>query len=353
MTGSLRQTGRRGWPGSCGVLPMLVMMLLLTGCGEGEPGGDSATAEPSGAQRVVATIWPLADVTRQLLPEAVAVDVLLPPGRSPHGFELTPEQMRRLGRAGLLVSVGLSVDTWADDAADRVGGALARWRMAEAALDHAPHAAASASHQGEHGDHGHDHGHNHDHQSPETDSEKHAHDHDHGGVDPHLWLDPVLMRRAAGDLSQHLIERFPEHEQAITRRTADYLQQLRTLDAEYRQRLGAVDQPRIATFHSAFDRLAERYGVEVVATLMPFEPTGEVQLSRIEQVQQIIAAHDLKALFIEPQFADNAARIIQRNTQVDLILLDPIGDPDDAQRDSYLKMMRFNLEQLLRGLSRP
>lgn len=302
----------------------LVPMFLL-GCGGGGDGSREA-----GSDRVAVTIWPLADVTRQLLPEAIEVVTLLPPGQSPHGFELTPRQVQALSGADIMIAVGLSIDPWADEAVERVGADVTRWHMAEALAirddsDHAGH---------DHAHHDHDHGHHH-----------------HGSVNPHLWLDPVLMRLAVDDLHVRLMAEYPEHADAIAERTAAYIEQLESLDTTYRSRLQGIEEPRIATFHDAFDLLAERYGIEVVATLMPFDPVGEVQLARIEAVREAVRQHELTALFIEPQFSDTAAKIIRENTGVELILLDPIGDPNEPQRDSYLKMMQFNLDQLVRGLT--
>src|SRR5262245_9071809 len=51
-------------------------------------------ASPAAATvRVVATIFPLADIVRQIGNGAVDVATLLPPGASPHSFEPTPAQM--------------------------------------------------------------------------------------------------------------------------------------------------------------------------------------------------------------------------------------------------------------------
>src|SRR5512139_561685 len=107
------------------------------------------------AVRVVATIFPLADVVRQVGGDEVEVVTLLPPGASPHTFEPTPEQARQVATARVFVDVGAGLDGWA-----------ARLRAARTEPLIVVTATAGVT----------------------------LLDGDHHGGDPHVWLDPVLVR---------------------------------------------------------------------------------------------------------------------------------------------------------------
>src|SRR5512140_3951769 len=72
------------------------------------------SARAEAVVRVVATIFPIADLVRQIGGDAVDVITLLPPGASPHTFEPTPAQMREVAGARLFVRVGAGLDTWTE-----------------------------------------------------------------------------------------------------------------------------------------------------------------------------------------------------------------------------------------------
>jgi len=76
-------------------LPVLFVLLVAAfaggGCWRSTSGPDAAVgAEPEGHLRVVATIFPLADLARNIAGDAVEVACLLPVGASPHTFEPRP-----------------------------------------------------------------------------------------------------------------------------------------------------------------------------------------------------------------------------------------------------------------------
>src|SRR6266498_2183931 len=64
--------------------------------------------------KVVATIFPLADIVRQIGGNRVKVTALLTAGMSEHTFEPTTAQIRQVAAAVLYVRVGAGMDTWGD-----------------------------------------------------------------------------------------------------------------------------------------------------------------------------------------------------------------------------------------------
>lgn len=85
------------------LVALLALALLVAGCNT-KP---SSPAAGTGAKiKVAATIMPLADMVSQIGGNRVQVITLLPPGSSPHTFEITAPQMKDLAGATLLVQVG-------------------------------------------------------------------------------------------------------------------------------------------------------------------------------------------------------------------------------------------------------
>ena len=151
---------------------MARVILILVGA-VGCTGEGGFSAEPDNRTlNVVATIFPLSDLIGELGGDRAAVSYLLPAGASPHTFEPTVEQTRLLTRADLFVYVGAGLDNWALQMAEAAGTALTVLELAEQvellSAERDPLGGETPGAEGR--------------------------EHDHGAVDPHIWLDPLLVR---------------------------------------------------------------------------------------------------------------------------------------------------------------
>lgn len=308
---------RNQWPA------VVLVAALLTGSVACE---DVGRDEVAASRPIVAvSIFPLADLVGQMVGDRAEVVTLLPPGMSPHGYETRPGQARKIARAKLMVTVGLHVDDWATRAAEAVGGDVPVFVFADAVGIDGGEAHAD---RGRHDEHG------------------------HGMVNPHLWLDPVLVKRMVPALAGALVEALPEHAAAIEANAEELDGALADLDAEFERRLAPLHDAEMITYHSAFDLLAERYGLTVAATLTPVESPGDLTSGRLAEVIRLIRDHEVRSVFTEPQFPAERAAAIQRETGVEVLVLDPLGDPNQPGRDGYFALMRYNLDTLLKGLGR-
>jgi ABC-type Zn uptake system ZnuABC Zn-binding protein ZnuA len=333
------------------ISPFLVLIasaLVGPGCGE-------QSSHPSARQKpvIVASIFPLADLTHQLVGDEFEIVTLLPPGSSPHGFELTPDRLRALHRASAVVVVGLDLDRWAQAGAQLAGPNVPLLRFSDlVGID--PHLSAAGTDEHDADEHAETVADEH----AETVADEHAdhdpgeHAHDHAGPNPHLWLDPVLTIHFVEQLRSRFIDLFPEHRERLEQRTETLLASLRQIDAECRQQLSAVPNKQLVTFHNAFDLFAQRYGLQVVAHLTQVElsPGGEVTPSHLVEAIDAIRRYQLKAVYAEPQFPDAAVQAIVDSTGVIMLRLDPLeGGTFGTQ--AYQKMLRSNLAVLVRGQS--
>lgn len=297
---------------------------------------ESAGHDDSAAQRptVVATIFPLAQLTEQLVGDAAEVVCLVPPGVTPHGYEMTFEQTRAVHHARLLFTVGLGFDDWALRAAQAQKRTGATFVFA----DHVdPDVPASPSRD--------------DHAAAEHDVHDDTHDHD--GVDPHLWLDPHLVRRMLPLLAKAITDALndPAAADAIGANLAQLDARLAELDHEAAESLAAYEGRRIVTFHRAFDRLLTRYGLAPAVTLKPIAGPTEVTPARLTDVIDVMRRERVRVLFTEPQFPADAVRLIADQTGATVLVLDPLGSPHLAGRATYIDMMQYNLRTLTEGLA--
>ncbi len=280
---------------------------VLTACGQG-----SATAPEAenGRLLVAASIPPIADMVRQVGGERVEVLTMVPPGASPHTYEPTPEQMRRLTQAKVLFLNGVGLEFWADKAVEAAGN---------------PDLKVVTLSEG----------------MPLLQS-----DHNAAG-NPHLWLSPQRAMTYVERIRDALIAADPEGEATYRANAQAYLAQLQQLDEDIRTAVEGFQSREMVTFHAAWAYFIQDYGLHQAAVLEA-TPGKEPSAAEVAQIVETIKATGAPAVFAEPQFPPRAAEVIAAEAGVQVLNLDPLGGM--PPRETYLELMRWNLAQLEKGL---
>jgi zinc transport system substrate-binding protein len=295
--------------------------------------------------KVVVTIAPLKGLVEPLLPEGSSVKVLMQPGKSEHGYEFTPADLAAVANADLVVYVGLGLDAKVEAARKKQG--LQPWRSI--CFADVVGVKAAAEHDGEDTD-DHDSKGGHDH-----------HEHGPGYVDPHLWLDPVLVEKLVPVLESSVhnavevsttggrgvgVDLEALHKESLRADAAakDLCDRIRAVDKEWTDRLAPLKGRSVVTHHNAFSRPAARYGFKVAAVIREFE-TSDPSPGDIARVVEAIRKENVKTIFVEPQFNAAAAERIASTAGVRIGHLDPLGAGD------WFKLMKTNLDALVNGLS--
>lgn len=310
-----------------GVCLAALLGLLVPACGR----SDGRAERRAGPMRVVVTLAPLAGLVRPLLPTDAEVTILVPPGRSEHGYEPTVSDAAALADADLAVLVGMGLE----------GPVDSYLRRYPRPYRHEARLGVLLGLEDPHGLHHHD---DHDHEHGDgTDRHGHA----HGPVDPHVWLDPVLVRDALPEIAR-LVEASlskvdPAEGARVQERLASLLARVEATDRAYRETLAPVAGRSIVTHHAAFGRLAERYGLRVVEVVRPMEG-AEPAPAQIAAVIEAIRREDVRAIFVEPQFDRRGAELIAKQAGVAVGTLDPLGEGD------WFEMMGANLRELVAHL---
>jgi len=252
----------------------------------------------------VASIQPLELLLRELGGTRVAVATLLPPGASPHTFEPLPGDVARLARARGFLRLGGGLDDWAERLAAAAPRALETLVLLGAAES----------------------------------------------SDPHVWLDPLLVRDAlVPRLEGWLAALDPAGRADGARRAQAFRASLTALDGEIREILAGAPGRSYVAFHNAWRHFARRYGLEEVAVVEEFageEPTPR-ELARLVRAAQRAG---VAAILVEPQLPARVAETLAREFGAGTVLVDPLGDPRDPERDSYAELLRFDARAFARAL---
>lgn len=298
---------------------------LLSGCG-------AITGAETQEREVVASFYPLAWVTERVAGDDWTITNLTTPGGEPHDLELSISATADLTEAALVVYLD-GFQPAVDDAVDtNVDGTTLD---AAAVVELRP----VEEHEGE--------GHAEDVPGDERSEEEHAEDdgHDHGDLDPHFWLDPLLMADLTGAVAEELADLDPEHAETYRANAADLVADLEQLDAAYADGLDNCERDLVVVSHDAFGYLA-RYGLhlEPIAGLSPdAEPTP----AALAALADLIQAEGLTTVFSERLASPALAETLATDLGVEVAVLDPLeGLTDGTEDEDYLSLMQQNLSAL-------
>ena len=268
-------------------LPLLVLLL--------------GTGTARAALPVAVSIPPQAYFAEAIGGDHVEVQVMVPANAEPVTYEPTPRQMTALSRAELYFATGVPFEkAWLPrfrnaNADMKVVDTTARIQRRAMAADH---------------DHGHGAG---DDATPAQNA-----------LDPHVWLSPPLVRLQAESIRDALIAADPEHAGDYHRGFRRFAEQIHQLDRGILDALTDIDPAarRFLVFHPAFGYFADSYGLEQVAIEAEGKEPGPRELARIINQAR---TDGLRVIFIEPQFAQSAARTIAREIGGEVLTLDPLA----------------------------
>ena len=85
--------------------------------------GKAPLVAETGTLTVAGTIYPLYDMARNVAGDQAVVELVLPPGASPHLFEFSPRQLQELQNVKAVFAIGHGLDNWATQITNVVKGA--------------------------------------------------------------------------------------------------------------------------------------------------------------------------------------------------------------------------------------
>jgi zinc transport system substrate-binding protein len=273
------------------LLPVLAVALAapLSGCGAGA--GD-------GRPTVVASFYPLEYVTEQLAGDHVRVVDLTAPGVEPHDLELTPRQVAEVADADLVVyeaKLQPAVDSAvAENAKDK-------------GLDVAPEVDLTEG-------------------------------------NPHFWLDPLRLAKAAEAVEKRLAEVDPAHADEFATNLTTLRQVLTGIDHDFTTGLADCERDVIVTSHDAFGYWS-RYGVrsEPIAGL---SPDSEPSAAHLDQLRTLIEEDHITTVFSETLASPKMADVLSGDLGLTSAVLDPIEGIAKGRSADYASIMRSNLAAL-------
>lgn len=267
---------------------------------------------------VVASFYPLYEFASRIGGDRVQVSSLVPAGIEPHDWEPTPQDRLRVQSASMLVINGAGFESWADD------------MEANVVVD------TSEGMELEH--------------EEEIGEDEHGHE---GGVNPHIWLDPVLAKHQVEKIRDAMITADPENADYYNQNAVEFIAELDQLDAFARLELGECEKSDFIAFHDAFVHFAERYGL-TQHSIHGVSPEGEILPQRMPEMIGLANELGIDVIYsedlVDSRLADTIAGEIPGGR---VLVLSPIEGIDKEEQEAgigYIDKMRENVVNLKVGL---
>ncbi len=243
------------------------------------------------------SILPQAYFLERVGGQHVTMEVLVGEGQSPATYEPSPQQMARLSSAKIYFAIGVPFEK----------NILKKIRQSRKELVVIETQKGVAYRYLE--------GHRHDQDA------KGAEGH-HRIPDPHIWMDPNLVKVQATNIRDALCKLDPANARDYSRNLQSFISDLDQTDKRIRAALAPVKGKSMYVFHPAFGYFADSYGLRQIPIEIEGKEPGAKQLSGIIEKAK---KDEVRVIFVQPQFSRKSAESIARAIGGAVVPINPLA----------------------------
>ena len=260
----------------------------------------------------VTTIYPFKMILAEIVGNSGEVLEILPPGASPHTYELKPSELRRIEKATAVFYGDINLDGW-----------ILKLENVN------PISLLSLL--------------------PDKNKLKIRNYHDANkegsfGIDPHFWTDPLTVKALLPNLVDTLCALHPEVCQVYRENSTRFSNQLDNLTGIIQEAFSQIQNKEVMLTHPFFQYFLNRFGFKLIGIIEAnsgIEPTPR----ELKEMIDLANKSRLKLILTNPQISDRPARLVAEATGAKICELDPIGGI--TGRETYEELMLYNTQILL------
>jgi ABC-type Zn uptake system ZnuABC Zn-binding protein ZnuA/ABC-type Mn2+/Zn2+ transport system permease subunit len=295
-----------------GAIAAAAALVALAGCGSPDDG--------DGTLKVVATTPQVADLVRAVGDGRVEIDQIIEPETDPHDYEPRPSDVEATAQASVVFRSGGELDEWSGDLIEDSGS-----EAELVSLDRGLPVRLAGEEGG-------------------------------GEPDPHWWHDPRNAAAAVREIEATLGEVAPDSRRLFRRRATAYVDRLDRVDAAIAACVAAIpaDDRKLITDHDALGYYADRYGLEVVGTVIPALTTeAQPSAGELADLAALVRQEGVPAVFPAAGVPDDLADALADDAGAEVgdeLYSDSLG-PEGSAGATYLGMLEANTDAIVRGLT--
>lgn len=254
--------------------------------------------------RVAVSIQPMTYFVKRIGGDHVDVRSILSPGQAHGAFDPSPKQMSALAQSKALFRIGVAFEgpllrKAADVCPDLQ---IIDIRTGIPLLHLAGHSHGPDTHGGEH-----------DHDDPN-------HVCGEGELDPHIWLDPVLVKTQAGTIRDALKRLAPNHGHDFDHNLSVFEADLDDLHARLTALLAPHRGRSVLVFHPSLGYFCERYGLEQIVIETEGKEPGPRRLGELIGTAR---QRGTRVVFSQIEYSAAGAQAVAEAIGAKVVRLDP------------------------------
>ncbi len=290
---------------------LIFILSFLSSCGSQTVSNERKTAA-QGAVTIATTFYPMyidaANITKDI-PGVKLINVAPPSTGCLHDYQLTPDDLKKMSEADILIINGAGMETFTD----KIISQLPELKIIDASRN-IPLIEGAA-----------------------------------GQYNPHVWVSITNAIKQVGNIGEQLALLDPDRAELYTANTEVYAAKLAGLRAKMHQVIDQAGTKDIITFHDAFPYFAREFNLNIVAVIEQ-DPGTEPSAAELSETIKVINETGTKIIFTEPQYQSRSAETIARETGTKLYKLDPAATGAMVP-DAYLDIMEKNMNILSEALN--
>jgi len=250
------------------ILVILAIAFIVASCG---------TNKQEDAKIITVSILPQKTFVQKIVGDDFSVNVLIPPGASPATYTLLPSQLKDIAQSAVWFRIGYIAfeHSWKDKIA-QTNTKMKVINLAEG-LD------LIADQMVQHGDHVHI-----------------------DGVDPHVWLSPVMVKQMGKVILDEVSKLNPEKAEEYATNYQKFAEECDQLDAELKSKLQPYRDRKFIVFHPSLSYYAREFGLDQFSLETGGkEPTPQ----HMKQIVDMANANNIRVIYIQSEFDRDHARV--------------------------------------------
>ena len=256
-------------------------------------------------QELTVSILPQKYFVQKIVKDKFDINVMVKPGASPHTYEPKSSQMKSLSNSKIYFYTGVSFENaWLDKFKLSAKNTI----FVDTAVGIEKLAMEEHSHEGE----------EHDEHKDEA-----KHDHENEALDPHIWLDPILVKIQAKNIYDAIVKIDSQNSDFYKTNYEEFLKELDLINNELETILKPYENRSFMVFHPSWGYFAKRYNLEQISVEVEGKEPKPNELVELIKDAKI---HDIKIVFVSPQFSQKTAKTISSSINAKVVSIDALDE---------------------------
>lgn len=269
---------------------------------------NNSSQQVSDQHKILVTFYPIYQFTKAVGGDKVDVSVIIPSGVEPHDWEPTIQDIENFKKANMMIINGAGLEPWVSKLVSANSNMII------------------------------------------VDSSKNIQllKHDNNMTDPHIWLDPILVKIQVQNIADGLIKIDPKNADYYQQNANRYKAKLDSLDNEIKTDLASCNKKDFLSFHDAFSYFSKEYGLNQNTIVGGLNPEAEPTAKTLEEMTHKAENLGIHVVFTEEAVNPQISKVIADEIHGKVLVLSPLEVTNI--NDGYIGKMQNNLSNLKEAL---